>query len=124
MTPERVTALWDARLGKRDVMTALASLRPSPGALRQVRTQADLVVLARYTQILSNDLVGYLAGRCLPIHYAVVPALRHRLLQNQRRCCDTSVHTGEVVTGVPTVRGPWSRLTRVATLRRKMISGV
>ena len=39
-------------------------------------SQADLVVLARYMQILSNDLAGKLAGRCINIHHSFLPGFK------------------------------------------------
>ena len=39
-------------------------------------TQADLVVLARYMQILSDDLCTYLAGRCINIHHSFLPGFK------------------------------------------------
>jgi len=39
-------------------------------------TQADLVVLARYMQILSDDLAGFLAGRCINIHHSFLPGFK------------------------------------------------
>ena len=37
---------------------------------------AELVVLARYMQILSDDLAGYLAGRCINIHHSFLPGFK------------------------------------------------
>jgi len=37
---------------------------------------AELVVLARYMQILSNDLAGFLAGRCINIHHSFLPGFK------------------------------------------------
>jgi len=37
---------------------------------------ADLVVLARYMQILSDDMAGYLAGRCINIHHSFLPGFK------------------------------------------------
>ena len=37
---------------------------------------ADLVVLARYMQILSNDLCGKLAGRAINIHHSFLPSFK------------------------------------------------
>ncbi|MEA1648306.1 formyltetrahydrofolate deformylase [Nitrospirillum sp. BR 11164] len=37
---------------------------------------ADLVVLARYMQILSADLCGQLAGRCINIHHSFLPSFK------------------------------------------------
>lgn len=37
---------------------------------------ADLVVLARYMQILSNDLSAKLAGRCINIHHSFLPGFK------------------------------------------------
>lgn len=36
----------------------------------------DLVVLARYMQVLSNDLAGKLAGRCINIHHSFLPSFK------------------------------------------------
>jgi formyltetrahydrofolate deformylase len=40
------------------------------------RTRADLVVLARYMQILSGPLVTALAGRCINIHHSFLPGFK------------------------------------------------
>ena len=37
---------------------------------------ADLIVLARYMQILSDDLCTYLAGRCVNIHHSFLPGFK------------------------------------------------
>ncbi len=39
-------------------------------------SEADLVVLARYMQILSNDLAGDLHGRCINIHHSFLPGFK------------------------------------------------
>ena len=39
-------------------------------------SQADLVVLARYMQILSDDLARFLAGRCINIHHSFLPGFK------------------------------------------------
>jgi formyltetrahydrofolate deformylase len=36
----------------------------------------DLVVLARYMQVLSNDLAAKLAGRCINIHHSFLPGFK------------------------------------------------
>jgi formyltetrahydrofolate deformylase len=40
------------------------------------QTQADLVVLARYMQILSDDMSAYLSGRCINIHHSFLPGFK------------------------------------------------
>ncbi len=40
------------------------------------QTGADLVVLARYMQILSDDLAGWLSGRCINIHHSFLPGFK------------------------------------------------
>lgn len=40
------------------------------------QTGADLVVLARYMQILSNDLASFLSGRCINIHHSFLPSFK------------------------------------------------
>jgi formyltetrahydrofolate deformylase len=39
-------------------------------------TGADLVVLARYMQILSDEMAIYLAGRCINIHHSFLPGFK------------------------------------------------
>nr|WP_157217325.1 formyltetrahydrofolate deformylase [Sphingomonas formosensis] len=40
------------------------------------RTGAELIVLARYMQILSDDLAAYLSGRCINIHHSFLPGFK------------------------------------------------
>lgn len=37
---------------------------------------AELVILARYMQVLSNELAGFLAGRCINIHHSFLPGFK------------------------------------------------
>lgn len=39
-------------------------------------TGADLVVLARYMQILSDDLASFISGRCINIHHSFLPGFK------------------------------------------------
>jgi formyltetrahydrofolate deformylase len=39
-------------------------------------TRADLVVLARYMQVLSNDMCAALQGRCINIHHSFLPGFK------------------------------------------------
>jgi len=39
-------------------------------------TRADLIVLARYMQILSDDLSAFLSGRCINIHHSFLPGFK------------------------------------------------
>ncbi|MGZ5873216.1 MAG: formyltetrahydrofolate deformylase [Bradyrhizobium sp.] len=39
-------------------------------------TGAELIVLARYMQILSDDLAEFLAGRCINIHHSFLPGFK------------------------------------------------
>jgi formyltetrahydrofolate deformylase len=39
-------------------------------------TGAELVVLARYMQILSDDMARFLAGRCINIHHSFLPGFK------------------------------------------------
>jgi formyltetrahydrofolate deformylase len=39
-------------------------------------TRTDLVVLARYMQVLSDDLASKLAGRCINIHHSFLPGFK------------------------------------------------
>ncbi|MFD1789873.1 formyltetrahydrofolate deformylase [Sphingomonas floccifaciens] len=47
-------------------------------AVKQVilETGAELVVLARYMQILSDDLASFLSGRCINIHHSFLPGFK------------------------------------------------
>lgn len=40
------------------------------------QTGAELVVLARYMQILSDDLAQFLSGRCINIHHSFLPGFK------------------------------------------------
>ncbi|MDQ8028681.1 MAG: formyltetrahydrofolate deformylase [Brevundimonas sp.] len=47
------------------------------GLLRLIEeTDTELVVLARYMQILSDDLAGRLEGRCINIHHSFLPGFK------------------------------------------------
>ena len=39
-------------------------------------TQAELVVLARYMQILSDEQAAHFAGRCINIHHSFLPGFK------------------------------------------------
>ena len=39
-------------------------------------THTDLVVLARYMQILSDDMAAYVSGRCINIHHSFLPGFK------------------------------------------------
>ncbi|MFC4295969.1 formyltetrahydrofolate deformylase [Novosphingobium tardum] len=47
-------------------------------AIRQLvaETRTDLVVLARYMQILSDEMAGFLSGRCINIHHSFLPGFK------------------------------------------------
>jgi formyltetrahydrofolate deformylase len=47
-------------------------------------TQTDLVVLARYMQVLSDDLSAKLSGRCINIHHSFLPVSRVPNLTTRR----------------------------------------
>lgn len=40
------------------------------------QTGAELVVLARYMQVLSDEMAGWLAGRCINIHHSFLPGFK------------------------------------------------
>ncbi|MDM7956922.1 formyltetrahydrofolate deformylase [Blastomonas sp.] len=40
------------------------------------QTEAELVVLARYMQILSDEMAQYLSGRCINIHHSFLPGFK------------------------------------------------
>ena len=39
-------------------------------------THTDLIVLARYMQILSDDMAAYVSGRCINIHHSFLPGFK------------------------------------------------
>ena len=39
-------------------------------------TQAELVILARYMQVLSNEMCAELSGRCINIHHSFLPSFK------------------------------------------------
>lgn len=41
------------------------------------RDKVDLLVLARYMQVLSDDACGKLEGRCINIHHSFLPSFQH-----------------------------------------------
>ena len=47
-------------------------------SIKNVVTQsgAELIVLARYMQILSDDLASFLSGRCINIHHSFLPGFK------------------------------------------------
>lgn len=56
-----------------------AETRPAQeAAIKRLVTEtgADLVVLARYMQILSDDLSAFLDGRCINIHHSFLPGFK------------------------------------------------
>lgn len=75
------TALWEAE--RHDLPFYYIPVSPetkadAETALRKilVEHQADFVVLARYMQILSNELSAELAGRCINIHHSALPSFK------------------------------------------------
>ena len=52
--------------------------RKQEAQLRQLIEESgtDLVVLARYMQILSDEMSAYLAGRCINIHHSFLPSFK------------------------------------------------
>ncbi len=58
-------------------VTAASKVEQETAFLRVVEdSAADLVVLARYMQILSDSLAGQLAGRCINIHHSFLPSFK------------------------------------------------
>lgn len=47
-------------------------------AIKQIVTDtgAELIVLARYMQILSDDMAAFLSGRCINIHHSFLPGFK------------------------------------------------
>jgi formyltetrahydrofolate deformylase len=49
---------------------------PNEAAFMDIAQAADLVVLARYMQILSDDMARALAGKCINIHHSFLPSFK------------------------------------------------
>ena len=64
-------------------------------------TGAELIVLARYMQILSDDLASFLSGRCINIHHSFLPGFKGAkpYHQAQERGVKMIGATGHYVTG-------------------------
>lgn len=60
------------------IPVARETKREAEGKLRALieETQAELVVLARYMQVLSDDLCRDLSGRCINIHHSFLPSFK------------------------------------------------
>ena len=58
--------------------TAPATKPQQEGKIKRIveDTNAELIVLARYMQILSDDLAAYLSGRCINIHHSFLPGFK------------------------------------------------
>jgi formyltetrahydrofolate deformylase len=71
------------RLDLGDVPFHYLPVTPDTKAAQEARiraiatdTKAELVVLARYMQILSDDMSAWLSGRCINIHHSFLPGFK------------------------------------------------
>lgn len=76
-----VDAKWHADRHDLPFMHIPVSKETKPQAENQLRaliqdTQAELIILARYMQVLSDDLSKDLAGRCINIHHSFLPSFK------------------------------------------------
>ena len=60
-------------------------------------TDAELVILARYMQILSDDLAGFLSGKCINIHHSFLPGFKgakpyHQALERGVKMIGATAH--------------------------------
>ena len=60
-------------------------------------TGAELIILARYMQILSDDLAGFLGGRCINIHHSFLPGFKgakpyHQALERGVKMIGATAH--------------------------------
>jgi len=64
-------------------------------------TGTDLIVLARYMQILSDDLAAFLSGRCINIHHSFLPGFKGAKPYHQAHTRGVKMigATGHYVTG-------------------------
>src|SRR5690606_8578451 len=81
-------------------------------------TQADLVVLARYMQILSDGLCQFLAGRCVNIHHSFLPGFKgakpyHQAHERGVKLIEAAAHlvTGDLEEG-PLIEQDGKQFTR------------
>jgi formyltetrahydrofolate deformylase len=93
------------------------------------REQVDLVVLARYMQILSDDLCRRLSGRAINIHHSFLPGFKGARPYHQ--AWDRGVKiigaTAHYVTGVldegPIIDQDVVRVTHADTVERMVVAG-
>lgn len=74
-------ALGDLQLGDIPFHHLPVTKDSKPAQEAQVRalvaeTRAELVVLARYMQILSDEMASFLSGRCINIHHSFLPGFK------------------------------------------------
>ena len=91
-------------------------------------TGADLVVLARYMQILSDEMAAWLSGRCINIHHSFLPGFKgakpyHQAHERGVKLIGATAHyvTGDLDEG-PIIEQDVERIThadRAADLVRK-----
>ena len=84
-------------------------------------TRADLVVLARYMQILSDDLAAFLSGRCINIHHSFLPGFKgarpyHQAYERGVKMIGATAHyvTSDLDEG-PIIRQEVERVTHADT---------
>lgn len=75
------SALSDINLGSIPFHHLPVTRETKAGQEAQIRaiateTGADLVVLARYMQILSDEMAAWLSGRCINIHHSFLPGFK------------------------------------------------
>ena len=68
----------DAAIPYHHLPVTPASKRAQEAQIRALveHTGAELIVLARYMQILSDDMAAYLSGRCINIHHSFLPGFK------------------------------------------------
>jgi formyltetrahydrofolate deformylase len=92
-------------------------------------TRADLVVLARYMQVLSNDFAANLRGRCINIHHSFLPSFKgakpyHQAYDRGVKLIGATAHyvTAELDEG-PIIEQDVRRVTHAATADDMVATG-
>ena len=60
-------------------------------------TRTDLVVLARYMQVLSEDFAGKLSGRCINIHHSFLPGFKGAKPYHQAHYVTSDLDEGPII---------------------------
>jgi formyltetrahydrofolate deformylase len=95
-------------------------------------TRTDLVVLARYMQVLSDEFAGKLSGRCINIHHSFLPGFKgakpyHQAHERGVKLIGATAHyvTGDLDEGVERIShrdSPEALVRKGADIERQVLA--